>query len=500
MNASKSLFLIHGDQLFHPRYLKDHRGDLLLMIEDREQLTSYKFHKHHQVFQLSAMRHYARELRHHDFNLVYMELSETNGLSYEKIIGRVLKESGLQKITTFEIENKDVEARLKKFCVDHHCEMETKLTPLFLISRDDFKNYLKKHERPSMKSFYEEQRRKFKVLIEPNGEPTGGQFSFNDEEPLKWSQHNGTPKIPISVHDEIDQKVIQLVEKEFSNNPGEAITAWYPTTREAAEIALSDFCHYRLPEYGPYEETLNPREDFLFHSVLGPLINVGLLAPDDVLNTVLQHAKENPVSLNSLESFVRKILGCREYVRGIYQNFGDFLEQNNFWKHHRLLNDNWYSGKTGVPPLDDSIQKAIRLAYNHHTERLKVICNMMNLAEVKPQQAYRWFMEMYLDSTDWAMGPNVYGMGLHSDGGIFTSNLHICGSNYWLKISPYKKEDWCHEVDGLFWRFVENHHDFFAKNPRLSIMTSNLSRMPSDRKEMLWKAADGFLARNTLYP
>lgn len=498
MSASNSLFLIQGDQLFHTLYLKDHRNDLLLMVEDREQLTAFKYHKHRQVFYISAMRHYARELRHHDFNLVYLELSETKGLPYEKILEKVLAESKLSKITTFEIEDKELEKWLQNFCKQRNIQLIVKTTPLFLITRTDFKNYLEQNARPSLKGFYEDQRRKMKVLMEPNGEPSGGQYSFDDEDRLKWSQGNGTPKVPISVHDEIDQEVIRLVENEFVDHPGEALTSWYPTTREGAVLALTDFCNYRLPEYGPYEDTLSPREDFLFHSVLGPLINVGLLAPDEVLNTVLQYAKESPVPLQSLESFVKKILGCREYVRGIYHNFGEFQEQSNFWGHQRQLNENWFTGHTGVPPLDDAINKAIRLAYNHHTERLKIICNMMNLSEIHPQQVYRWFMEMHLDSTTWAMGPNVFGMGLHSDGGIFATNLHICGSNYWLKISTYKKADWCHEVDGLFWRFIENHREFFAKNSRLSVMTSNLQRMPADRKELLWKAADAFLARNTI--
>jgi len=499
MNASKSLFLICADHLFHPRYLKDHQDDLLLMIEDREQLTSFKFHKHRQVFYLSAMRHYAHELRQKDFNLVYIELPETKGVALEKVVEGVLKESGLSKITSFEIENKELESRLKKFCQTHRIELETKTTPLFLNSRNDFTYYLEKHAHPSLRGFYEEQRRKFKVLMEPNGEPFGGQYNFSGEAHLKWSHADGAPKVPISVHDELDKKVIQLVDREFANHPGEAMTSWYPTTREAAEAALADFCKYRLPEYGPYEETLSPEQDFLFHSALAPLMNVGLLTPDDVLNTVLEYSKENPVSLNSLESFVNKILGCREYVRGIYQNFNDFQEQSNFWKHKRLLGDNWYTGSTQVPPLDDAIRKAMRLAYNHHTERLKVVCNMMNLSEIQPKYAYRWFMEMHLDSTHWALGPNVYGMGLHSDGGIFANNLHVCGSNHWLKISTYKKEDWCQEVDGLFWRFVENHRDFFAKNPRLAIMMSTLDRMHPDRKEILWRAADAFLERNTLY-
>ncbi|WP_413289064.1 cryptochrome/photolyase family protein [Bdellovibrio sp. HCB337] len=500
MATSKSLFLLQEDHLFPPTYLEDHKDDLFLMMEDKERLSSFKFHKHRLVFYLAAMRHYARELKHHDFNLVYFELDETRRLSCESILEKVLKEGDIEKVVTFEIEDKTQEKSLQDFCEKNGYALEVKPSPLFITSRQGFKSYLEQYSRPSVKTFYENQRRKLGILMEPNGEPSGGQFSFSDEDRLKWTKKNSTPKFPVSVRNELDMQVIQLVDKEFGDNHGDAHTFWYPTTREAAHDALKDFCTYRLAEYGPYEDTLCPDEDFLFHSVLAPLLNIGLLTPQEVIKTALGHSLENPVSLNSLESFVRKILGYREYVRGIYQNFNEFQEQSNFWKHVRLPNQNWYLGKTQIPPLDDAIQKSLRLAYNHHVERLKIVCNMMNLAEINPYEVYRWFMEMQMDSTAWALGPNVYGMGLHSDGGIFANNLHICGSNYWLKISTYKKGDWCHEVDGLYWRFIDKHQDFFAKNPRLSVMTSNLERMSSERKELLWKAADAFLARNTSYP
>lgn len=500
MNASKSLFLVQEDHLFSPSYLKGHNNDLFLMVEDKKQLSSFNFHKHRLVLFLSAMRHYARELKHNDFNLVYFELDETSRVTSEDILEKVLKESALTRVVTFEIEDKLREKQLHDFCEKNGVTLEIKNSPLFLTPRQGFKNYLEQYARPSVKTFYEAQRRKLNILMEPTGEPVGGRFSFSDEERLKWSKEDGTPKFPASIHNEIDQQVIHLVEKEFPSHPGDAHTFWYPTTRNSAHEALYDFCKYRLAEYGPYEDTLCRDQDFLFHSVLAPVINIGLLTPHEVLTSTLSYASENPVSLNSLESFVKKILGYREYVRGIYQNFNEFQEQSNFWKHHRLPNENWYQGKTQVPPLDDAIHKALRLSYNHHIERLKIICNMMNLSELKPFEAYRWFMEMHMDSAAWALGPNVYGMGLHSDGGIFANNLHICGSNYWLKISNYKKEDWCQEVDGLYWRFINKHQDFFSKNPRLSVMTTNLDRMSTERKELLWKAADAFLLRNTVYP
>lgn len=470
------------------------------MIEDREQLTSRKFHKHRLIFRLAAMRHYARELRHNDFNLLYFQFNETKGYSLEKVLQKVLTEGKFAKIITFEIEDKNLEKRVQEFCRKTNCPLEIKKSPQFLISRDSFKTYLERFDHPSLKSFYEYHRQKLNILMDSDGQPLGGSFSFAEEERLKWNPKNAAPKFPISVRPEHELDVIHLVDKEFTDHPGDAHTFWYPTTRSALQEALLDFCKYRLAEYGPYEDCICPQEDFLFHSVLSPALTVGLLTPQEVIDIAVQHSKEQPVSLNSLESFIRKILGHREYARGIYQNFSEVLEMKNFWNHQRLLNDNWYLGKTRVPPLDDALKKALRLSYNHYTERLKIICNMMNLSELNPHEAYRWFNEMQMDATPWALVPNVYGLGLYADGGLVSHNLHICGSNYWLKISTYKKEDWSLEVDGLYWRFIDRNQDFFAKNPRLTVMTKNLEKLPADRRELLWTAADGFLARNTVYP
>jgi deoxyribodipyrimidine photolyase-related protein len=499
MPSSKSLFIILSHQLFPLEHLKGHEQDLFFMAEDREHCSSFHFHKHKIVFHLSTMRHYAKSLKHRDFNLVYFELDETKGLSYEKILNKVMKEGSLQKITAFEIEDKSKEAKIISFCEKNGYELEFKKSPGFFVTREEFKTQLSGTKTPQFRNFYETQRRQHKILMEGPDKPLGGRYSIDDEERLKWTKKVG-PKIPASVHDEIDTAVIQLVDREYPENIGQALTFWYPTSRESALATFKDFCAYRLAEYGPYEDALCPHEDFLFHSVLAPLLNVGLLTPDEVVEGALKESKEHPVPLQSLEGFVRQILGWREYTRGIYQNFGPEQERTNFWKHQRIMNENWRKGRTGVPPLDDSIQKAVRLSYNHHVERLTVLANMMNLAELNPQEVYRWFSEMHTDSSPWATGPNVFGMGLHADGGIFAQQVYVCSSSYWLKISNYPKESWTEEVDGLYWRFIDKHRDFFSKNSKLYVMTKNLEKLTPERQEVLWRAADAFLARNTLYP
>lgn len=496
---SKSLFIVGAQQLFPLKCLKGHENDLFLMVEDRAFDSPFKPHKQKIVFQLSSMRHYAKELKHHDFNVLYFELRETQGHTYETFLAKVLKESNLAKITCFEFEDHDRENRLHRFCEERGIELEIKPSPAFLVSRQEFARFLAKEKRPLPSVFYEEQRKRLNILMEPDGKPLGGVFTYHDEQRLKWAQKTQTPKFPVPRHDEIDKTVIRLVEQEFPDNPGDAKILWQPTGRKTAQESLLDFCKYRLPEYGPYDEALCSEEDFLFHSVLSCLLNAGLLLSSDVIETVTQYSKENAVPLNSLESFIHKVFGCREYVRGIYQNFGEEQMRRNFWNHHREMTPAWYDGTTGVAPLDDAIKKSQRIAYNHHVERLAVLANMMNLAEIEPAQSYKWFMEMHMDSAEWVTAPNVFGMGLHADGGLLGTRPHVLGSHNWLKLSDYTKDDWCLEVDGLYWRFIDKHRDYFSEFPSFSSTAENVEKIPAERREVLARAAEGFLARNTVY-
>ena len=170
----------------------------------------------------------------------------------------------------------------------------------------------------------------------------------------------------------------------------------------------------------------------------------------------------------------------------------------NYWSHKKKLNKNWYEGTTGIPPLDDAIIESRDFSYTHHINRLMIISNIMNLAGTNPNEMYKWFMEMYIDAYDWVMVPNVYGMGSYADGGIFSTKPYICGSSYILRMSNYPKGDWCEEVDGLYWSFINKNIKFFESNPRLSIMVNTLKKMDKNRKRLIFKKAEEFIKRNTI--
>jgi deoxyribodipyrimidine photolyase-related protein len=220
-----------------------------------------------------------------------------------------------------------------------------------------------------------------------------------------------------------------------------------------------------------------------------------LITPGAVIKTALAFAKKHDVPINSLEGFVRQITGWREFIHGIYRHYSVRQETSNFFNHTRKLKDCWYDGTTGLPPLDDAIKKAGRLGYCHHIERLMIVGNTMLLCELDPVEAHRWFMEMFVDSADWVMGPNVYGMTQFADGGIFATKPYICGSNYWLKMSDYKRGPWCDTVDALYWSFIDKHLDYFRSNPRLSVMPMALQKMDPEKLKRHRQLAGEFRAR-----
>jgi deoxyribodipyrimidine photolyase-related protein len=369
-------------------------------------------------------------------------------------------------------------------------------SPMFLCSREKFRSFAADKRRVLMHDFYVEQRRRHGILVDDQGDPRGGRWSYDAENRKKLPPEVTPPAVNRASLGRHVAEVIGLVEGAFANHPGQARDFRWPTTRKQWLTWLDDFIRERLENFGPYEDAISNRSDTVFHSLLSPALNLGLLTPDEVLERVLPQVDELP--LPSAEGFIRQIIGWREFVRGIYREFGEQQESSNFWAHERQLTGAWYSGKTGIPPLDDTIRTALRLGWTHHIPRLMIVANLMTLCEIFPAAAHRWFMEMFVDSSEWVMGPNVYGMGIFSDGGIFATKPYICGSNYLLKMSDYRKGPWCDIVDGLYWRFIDRHRDFFAGNPRLAMMPRALDRIDDVRRRRIFDAAERFLAEYTI--
>lgn len=493
-------FLILGDQLYTKSLLpKEVLGLKTFMAEDFELCSHYTYHQHKLVLFLSAMRHYAEALKD-DLDIDYHEFKPTPQKTPDFVsrLENFIKKNKIKTLHRYEIEDKFFDTKINSLTSKLGIEVIIHNNPGFICKRSVFSDYLKTHKKPFMKTFYEQQRREQKILVTGKGDPVGGKWSFDDENRLPYKEGLKPPKLPWVKPSKITSEIIDLVKSHFSKHPGDASTFQLPVTHNQAEKWLDLFLKERLSNFGPYEDSITPSEDVLYHSLLTPMLNTGLLTPKKVIDKAIKFAQDNKTPINSLEGFVRQVMGWREFIRGIYQNFSEKQDSANFFKHQRKLNSSWYDGTTGIPPLDDAIKKASRLGYCHHIERLMILSNMMLLCRVHPQEVHRWFMEMFVDSADWVMGPNVYGMGQFSDGGLFATKPYICGSNYWIKMSNYKKDpSWCDIVDGLYWSFIEDHKSFFESNPRLSMMPRMLQKIDSKRKAKIFKAAKEFIARVT---
>ena len=491
------LAVVLGNQLF-PNHegLQPNEQTLFFMAEDVGLCTHFKYHKHKLMLFLSAMRSHAAEVEK-QHALRYWHLTDENrSLSYEDKLAQTLDEHpDIQEIVTYVIEDKFFAERIRAFCQQRGLTLTIVDSPLFLNSVAEFQEYLDRSKRPFMQYFYIEQRKQRGILIDQQQEPVGGKWSLDIENRKKLPKDISIPSLAQSEATEHTQAVATLVDELFANHPGNTADFWLATTRRQALHRVQDFLKNRFEDFGPYEDAIDRDGNFLFHSVLSPYLNLGLITPDEVVNKALDYAAEHGTHFPSVEGYVRQVIGWREFMRGMYHTHE---LRGNFFEHQRQLNDHWYTGTTGVPPLDDSIKRVVRHGYTHHIERLMVLGNMMLLSEIHPDAVYGWFMEMFVDSSDWVMVPNVYGMSQFADGGTFATKPYIGGANYIAKMSNYAKSgDWADEVDGLYWRFIDQHQKVFAANQRMSMMLGTLERMDADRKERLFRAAEGFIRRNT---
>ena len=368
---------------------------------------------------------------------------------------------------------------------------------MFLNPRNDFKTYLNQVKKPFMANFYKKQRVDHNILVDSNKKPVGGKWSFDDENRKKLPKEIDLPEKFTFKETQHTKDLKEIVEKMFSHHPGKTKGFWTCTNRKDTESYLDYFLDKKIENFGDYEDAVDQKDNILFHSALSPYINLGLITPEFIIKKVLDFHNKNKIRLNSLEGYIRQVIGWREFMRGIYQSYSKEMETRNFFKQNRKMKNSWYEGTTGLPPLDYAIKNAVNYGWSHHIERLMILSNIMNLCEVKPTYVYKWFMEMFVDSSDWVMVPNVYGMGLFSDGGIFATKPYICGSAYFMKMMDFKKGEWCNTMDGLYWRFINRNRAFFLKNPRLSMMVRIFDKMKPDRKKLILAEAEKFIKQNT---
>lgn len=467
--------LIFPHQLFKDTDYLD-KDQPVFLVEEYLFFRQYKFHKQKIALHRATMKFYEDYLTEAKFKVEYID--STSPLSDVRKLIKHLEKEKFKKIIITDVCDNWLEKRIKETGL----ELEIIDSPLFINTKDDLEEYFDGKKSYHQTDFYKQQRISRNILMKA-GKPLGGKWTYDTENRKKYPKNKKAPSIHFPENNQYYEEARKYTEKNFSENYGN-LTSYqlYPVTFQEAEKWFDQFLELRFSDFGVYEDSIVEREHFLHHSVISPLLNIGLLNPEKVLKQAINYAEEYKTPINSLEGFVRQILGWREFVRGIYLYEGTFQRNKNYWKHHNPLPTSFYTGKTDIKPIDSTILKVLQTGYAHHIERLMIFANFMNLLKLNPDNVYQWFMELFIDSYDWVMVPNVYGMSSFSDGGKMSTKPYISGSNYLKKMSDYPDGDWTKKWDALFWNFVNDNRIFFETNPRLGMMLRTLDKMTDDKK------------------
>ncbi len=485
-----SINIIFPNQLFEESNLFLNNKKTYL-IEEHLFFKQFNFHKQKLVFHRSSMKNYENYLLSKGIDVAYIETK-----NQESDIRIFLDKINVTEINIYHPEDNWLEKRIKKSCKKNNIKINIEENPLFLTAHDDLLPFFNPEKKKLFQtSFYKSQRKKMKILIDNDQNPVGGKWTYDDMNRHKFPKNKKTPTLDYSkLQSENYRDSVNYVQKNFTENFGIINDIQlYPTDFKSSRLWFNDFLKTRFDEFGIYEDAVLIGESIINHSVLSPLINSGLLNPKYVVKNSLEFYKKNKIPINSTEGFIRQIIGWREFIRGVYVSKGSEERTKNYWNFDRKIPKSFYDGNTGIDPIDDTIKKVEKSAYGNHIERLMILGNFMVLCEFDPDEVYKWFMEVFIDSYDWVMVPNVYGMSQFADGGLMSTKPYISSSNYIIKMSDYKKGEWSDIWDGLFWSFMDKQRDFFKRNPRMRMLISSFDKMDSLKKEKLLMDAHNFL-------
>ena len=490
----KAINLTFPNQLFEYSQLLEN-GFPIFLVEEFLFFKHYNFHKQKIAFHRATMKHYEAFLISKNIEVVYIESSQD--ISDIRELIPYLKSIGITNISYIDPVDNWLQKRIAKGCLDNSIKKNVYDSPLFLNTKEDLQPFFRCDKKKyHQTSFYTTQRNNRHILIDPDGKPTGGKWTFDAENRKKYPVKKTPPAIQFPDVDSFYEEALEYVYKNFSTNIGQLTTnGLYPTNFKTSKLWFQQFLEQRFLEFGTYEDAIVAENSILNHSVLTPMLNIGLITPAHVIEQSIAFAKTNNIPINSLEGFVRQIIGWREFIRGIYESRGSDERTRNFWGFTKKIPKSFYDGTTGIYPIDQTIKKTLETGYCHHIERLMVLGNFMLLCEFDPDEVYRWFMELFIDSYDWVMVPNVYGMSQFADGGLMATKPYISGSNYLMKMSNYKKGEWQVIWDGLFWRFMDTHRSFFKQNPRLGMLVAMFDKMPQEKRQKHLENAELYLAK-----
>lgn len=498
---------ILGDQL--TRALASLRGrtkddTVILMMEVWDEATYVRHHKQKIVLIFSAMRHFAAELEQAGWQVDYVKLTDPdNSGSFTGEVARAIERHDPRGIHVVEAGEWRVQQAIEEWPDKFACEVEILPDDRFLSSHQEFRDWADGRKHLTMEYFYREMRKKTGLLMRADGKPEGGKWNYDSEnrEPLAGNMF--VPKGSKFHPDEITQDVIALVEETFPDHFGSLERFEWPVTRDEAEQAADAFFKERLNDFGAYQDAMVHGQDDLYHSMLSTSINLGLLDPLELCQRAEQAFKDGKAPLNSVEGFIRQIIGWREYIRGFYWYFMPELESRNALNAQRGLPEFYWTGETEMRCIADCVRSTRDNAHAHHIQRLMVLGNFALLAGINPREVQDWYLAVYADAYDWVEMPNVVGMILYADGGKLATKPYAASGNYINTMSDYcgecaysvrkKTGEGACPFNPLYWHFMERHRDRLESNHRIGRIYATWERMGDEKKREYLDSAQKFL-------
>jgi deoxyribodipyrimidine photolyase-related protein len=503
-----NLILILGDQLSHRLSAlegADKDNDLVVMAEVHSEASYTNHHKKKLVFIFSAMRHFADALEEDGWRVHYQRYHPDNpAQSIEQVIAELAREYQPERVITTECGEWRLHEQISRSHKTLGIPVEIRPDTRFVCNIDEFDRWAEGRKQLRMEFFYREMRKKTGLLMTSEGQPEGGKWNFDTDNRKKWA---GKPPAPAPFREEPDAittEVIELVNEYFSEHFGTTEGFHYAVTAEQALVALAHFIDFALPCFGDYQDAMSDNEDWLFHSILSPYLNTGLLDPMEVCEEAVRAWHAGRAPLNAVEGFVRQIIGWREFVRGIYWLLMPGYARENRLGNSRELPWFYWTGDTKMRCMHKAIDATARNAYAHHIQRLMITGNFALLAGVKPEAICDWYLAVYIDAFDWVELPNTLGMVMHADGGYLGSKPYAASGKYIQRMSDHCQN--CHyrvqdatgdracPFNSLYWHFIDRHREDFANNPRMTMMYRNWDKQKPERREALRARADWVLA------
>lgn len=501
-----TLRLILGDQLSHTiSSLEglDIQNDIVLMCELIEEATYVKHHKKKIALFFSAMRHFAEELQHKNINVLYKKLNDIdNQGSFEKQVSMVINHYKITNVIVTEPGEHRILSQFQNWSKTLGINVDIRDDNRFICSINHFKSWAKNRKTLRLEQFYRQQRQSNNILMQGNM-PVGNEWNFDKENRKKAPECiNIIPALTFQP-DKITQEVIDLVNYNFSDHLGDLEPFNFAINRTQALQQLNHFIQHRLAQFGDYQDAMLHDEPDMFHSLLSPYLNIGLLNPRECISAAEQAYLADKAPINSVEAFIRQILGWREFVRGIYWLLMPDYESNNFFNANNQLPDFFWTGNTEMNCIKQSIKATFKHANAHHIQRLMVLGNFLLLTEASPNAVNEWYMIVYADAIQWVELPNVTGMALFADGGVFASKPYIASGAYINKMSNYcthcrfnvkqKTGDDACPFNYLYWNFLIKNRSLLSCNNRMSLIYKVLDRFSQDIKSSMSQKAQQYL-------